>query len=127
AKEPWTPDWFALLLRARRALGDGWEVVVLTDRGLESAELFRHIRDHGGHPLMRVKAAGTFRPAGGARRYPMRCFAPRPGRPYAAGRGAYAPRPLGCRPLGSWGDRRAAPGVLPSRPAPRRGAARVGG
>src|SRR5262249_58581120 len=112
AKEPWTPDWFALLLRARRALGDGWEVVVLTDRGLESAELFRHIRDHGGHPLMRVKAAGTFRPAGGARRYPMRCFAPRPGRRYAAAGVAYAADPLDCTLLAAWRDGGAEPGLL---------------
>jgi hypothetical protein len=43
AKEPWNPHWFALLSRVADALDGGWEVVVLTDRGLESAELFRHI------------------------------------------------------------------------------------
>jgi len=112
AKEPWNPHWFALLTRARQALGDGWEVLVLTDRGLESAELFRHIRDHGWHPLMRVKAAGTFRPAGWTRRYSMRCFATQPGRRYAASGVAYAKDPLDCTLLAEWRDGCAEPWLL---------------
>lgn len=46
------------------ALGPGWQVAVLTDRGLESAALFRAITARGFHPLMRVQAVGTFRPEG---------------------------------------------------------------
>jgi hypothetical protein len=36
---------------------------VLTDRGLESPELFRAIVRLGWHPLMRAKRCGKFRPA----------------------------------------------------------------
>ena len=38
------------------ALGSGWQVLVLSDRGLESPDLFRTIVGLGWHPLMRVKA-----------------------------------------------------------------------
>jgi hypothetical protein len=96
AKEPWNPHWFALLRRVAAALGAGWEVVVLTDRGLESAELFRQIVSLGWHPLMRVKAAGTFRPAGWRRRYPLGAFAARPGQRFAGAGAAYARAPLPC-------------------------------
>src|SRR5262245_16439251 len=60
--EPWHPHWVELLGRLRAALGDGWQVLVLTDRGLESPRLFTAIAACGWHPLMRVKAAGQFRP-----------------------------------------------------------------
>jgi Transposase DDE domain len=79
-------------------------VVVLTDRGLESAELFRAICGHHWHPLMRVKGAGTFRPAGWSRRYPMRAFAVRPGQRFAMAGSAYAERPLPCTLLAEWRD-----------------------
>jgi DDE family transposase len=92
----WNAHWLALLDRLRAALGPGWEVVVLTDRGLESAELFRHVAGLGWHPLMRVKAAGTFRPAGWGRRYPMGWFAARPGQRFAMAGAAYAGGALPC-------------------------------
>jgi hypothetical protein len=96
APEAWNPHWFALLRRAAGALGDDWEVVVLTDRGLESAALFRQIVGLGWHPLMRVKAAGTFRPAGWVKRYPLGAFAARPGQRFAGVGTAYAREPLAC-------------------------------
>jgi hypothetical protein len=101
----WHPHWVALLGRVRAALGDGWQVVVLTDRGLESPALFRAIAGLGMHPLMRVKNAGTFRPAGWAKFYPLAGFARRDGDRFAAAGTAYAGarRPctlLACRAAG---------------------------
>ncbi len=80
----WHPHWVALLGRVTGLLGSGWEVVVLTDRGLESARLFREVVRHGWHPLMRVKAGGKFCPAGWHRFYPLGSFAAGPGQRFAA-------------------------------------------
>jgi hypothetical protein len=94
--DPWQPHWVRLLGRVGDALGCGWQVVVLTDRGLESAELFRAIVARGWHPLMRAKAAGTFRPDGWRRFVPLGAFAARPGTRFAAAGSAYRTAPLGC-------------------------------
>ena len=95
-KDPWNPHWVRLLDRVSAALGGGWTVLVLTDRGLESAELFRAITDRGFHPLMRVKAGGSFRPDGWHAFYPLSSFAAREGTRFAAVGTAYRTAPLGC-------------------------------
>ena len=48
-KGSWNDVWFDLLGRLKSALGDGWTVLVLTDRGLESPELFREVVRLGWH------------------------------------------------------------------------------
>jgi hypothetical protein len=63
-KDPWNPHWQTLLNQLKQAVPDDWTVIVLSDRGLESADLFRFIVDLGWHPLMRVKKGGKFRPKG---------------------------------------------------------------
>lgn len=95
-KDPWHPHWVAILGRVKAALGDGWTVLVLTDRGLESPALFREITGHGWHPVMRVKAGGKFRPAGWRRFYPLGAFAARPGDRFAAAGTAYTGERLPC-------------------------------
>src|SRR5262249_21232744 len=60
----WNAHGTDLVGRVRQALGDGGDVLVLTDRGLESRALVRAIVALGWHPLMRGKAAGHFRPTG---------------------------------------------------------------
>jgi len=103
-KAAWHPHWCDLLARLRQALGDDWQVLVLTDRGLESARLFEAIRGHGWHPLMRVKAAGKFRPAGWHKFYAFGTFAPRVGARFAAVGRAYktSTSPLECTFLAAW-------------------------
>jgi hypothetical protein len=95
-KEAWHPHWCALLERVRDTLGPGWEVVVLTDRGLESSRLFAAITALGLHPLMRVKAGGLFRPTGWHRFYRLGTFASHAGQRFAARGVAYASECLPC-------------------------------
>jgi len=95
-KEAWHPHWCALLQRVGNALGPDWEVVVLTDRGLESSRLFRAITEQGMHPLMRVKGGGMFRPAGWHRFYRLGSFAARAGQRFAAAGVAYRTERLPC-------------------------------
>lgn len=95
-KDKWNPHWIRLLDRVSAALGGGWTVLVLTDRGLESSDLFRAITGRGFHPLMRVKAGGSFRPDGWHAYDPLKSFAAREGSRFAAAGTAYRTAPLGC-------------------------------
>ena len=97
----WHPHWVALLTRVREALGDGWQVVVLTDRGLESPALFRAVVGLGMHPLMRIKGGATFRPAGWVKFYPVGWFASRDGDRFGMAGTAYATTRLPCTLLAS--------------------------
>jgi len=101
----WNAVWFDLLGRLREALGDGWSVLVLTDRGLESPALFREVVRLGWHPLMRVKAGGHFRPAGWHRGWRMGSFAAGVGRRWSGAGVAYPTgEGLACTLLADWED-----------------------
>jgi hypothetical protein len=99
----WNDHWQRLLGLLRAALGAGWQVVVLSDRGLESKELFEAIAALGWHPLMRVKQAGHFRPEGWAKSWALGQFAARRGSRWR-GRGVAWPGSsrLRCTLLACW-------------------------
>jgi hypothetical protein len=103
-KKCWNDVWCELLHTLQPAIGPEWTVAVLTDRGLESTRLFQEIVDVGWHPLMRVKAAGTFRPVGWMHWHKMAWFVPRVGDRFAAVGVAYksADGPLACTLLACW-------------------------
>jgi hypothetical protein len=112
--EAWHPHWCALLQWLRSALDADWTVVVLTDRGLESARLFTALVGVGWHPLMRVKAAGTFRPRGWKNWYRFGQLVPRVGQRFTAVGVAYksADEALACTLLGGWEAGHDAPWLL---------------
>jgi hypothetical protein len=99
----WNDHWRRLLGLLHQALGEGWQVLVLSDRGLESKDLFEAIKALGWHPLMRVKRAGHFRPDGWHRGWPLGRFAARPGARWR-GRGLAWPTGsrLSCTLLACW-------------------------
>ncbi len=102
-KGSWNAIWKQMLTRLHQELPPGFEVLVLTDRGLESAELFRTITTLGWHPLMRVKARGTFRPTGWKKRHKMKYFATSVGRRWAGEGVAYpTEHRLPCTLLAAW-------------------------
>jgi hypothetical protein len=105
-QDPWHPHWCQLPGRLRGEVGPDWTVVVLSDRGQESARLFQGIVAVGWHPLMRVKAAGTFRPCGWMHWYTFKSFTPHIGARFAAVGLAYktADEPLCCTLLACWGE-----------------------
>ena len=96
--------WRILLRHPKKAVPDDWLVIVLSDRGLESTELFAAIQTQGWHPLMRVKKGGKFRPKGWQRFYCfgelVRCVG---GNFYSAGR-AYTGQEMPCTLLACWQD-----------------------
>ena len=85
----WNPIWKTLLERVAAASGAGWEIYVFTDRGMESATLFRTICAAGAHPMMRVKAGNQFRPAGRSKARKMGRFAAKPDSRFASRGTAY--------------------------------------
>jgi hypothetical protein len=119
-KGEWHPHWCALLARLHQALDGDWQVVVLSDRGLESQRLFEASTALGWHPLMRVKAHGQFRPSGWRHFYPMAGFVPSVGRRFVARGEAYktaSPR-LACVLLACWEAGHAEPWLLLTDLAP---------
>lgn len=92
----WNPRWIELLRRVAAALGNGWQAVVLSDRGLESPDLFREIVGLGMHPLMRIKAGAKFRPSGWTKFYPVTGFVQRDGERFAMSGTAYSGTQLPC-------------------------------
>ena len=124
AKGSWNEHWKRLLGLLAAALGTGWQVLVLSDRGLESKDLFEAITKLGWHPLMRVKKAGHFRPAGWARSWPLGQFAAERGRRWY-GRGTAWPSSsrLACTLLACWEGENAEPWLLLTDLAPGSAAA----
>jgi hypothetical protein len=112
--ESWHDQWCLLLRCVQPALGPDWTVVVLTDRGLESARLFRAVVAVGWHPLMRAKAGGQFRPLGWVRWYSMGQLVPRVSSRFTASGLAYktADEPLACTLLACWDERHDEPWLL---------------
>jgi hypothetical protein len=104
-KGSWNDLWFDLLGKLKAALGDDWTVLVLTDRGLESADLFRAVVRLGWHPLMRVKAGGKFQPSTWQKGYFLNTFAREVGCQWSGEGVAYPTGDrLACTRLASWDE-----------------------
>lgn len=103
-KHAWRGEWLRLLRLLRPALPATWTVLVLADRGLYARWLFRRIVRLGWHPLLRVNAGGTFRPAGRARFVPLSSLTPQPGRCWSGRGTAFQAREsrLACTLLARW-------------------------
>lgn len=63
--EAWMPYWKPMLVRLRASVPRSVRVVVVTDRGLQSRDLFRQIAELGWHPVMRLTRLGSWRERGG--------------------------------------------------------------
>jgi hypothetical protein len=89
-KHAWRPEWLALLDLVAPALPAGW--------------LVRAIKDHHGHPCMRVNTGGTFHACGQARRRRLADFTPRVGSGFAGAGVACtgSDRRLACTLLACW-------------------------
>jgi len=119
--DAWHPHWCALLDCIQRGVRADWEVLVLTDRGLESPRLFERIVAHGWHPLMRVKQGSKFRPKGWYHFHRLSDFAGHVGARYAGVGRAYqtSPTPLDCTLLACWEPGHDEPWLLLTDLAPR--------
>jgi hypothetical protein len=112
--DAWHPYWCQLLQRVKDAVAADWQVVVLSDRGLESPRLFQEITGLGWHPLMRVKRGAKFQPQGWHGWYWLSSFAPQPGTRFAMAGRVYRNAPLGCTLLAVWDKGHSEPWLLVS-------------
>ncbi len=59
-KGSWRPHWERLLEKVAAAVPKEWKVIVMADRGLYAAWLFRAIQRLGWHPMLRVNETLSF-------------------------------------------------------------------
>jgi hypothetical protein len=62
--EAWEPHWERMLKALARSVPAGWQVLVLTDRGMYSPSLFHCLLRLHWHPFLRIRAQGCYRPIG---------------------------------------------------------------
>jgi Transposase DDE domain len=62
--EAWEPHWEHMLRTLADSVPGGWQVLVLTDRGMYSPSLFRCLVQLHWHPFLRIRAQGFYRPLG---------------------------------------------------------------
>jgi hypothetical protein len=60
----WEPHWERMLKQLAALVPPGWQVLVLTDRGMYSPRLFHCLVGLGWHPFLRIRAQGFWRPVG---------------------------------------------------------------
>ena len=110
----WMPHLLRLLRWLRPAVPPGMTVLVLADRGLWSPRLWKRIRQLGWHPVLRVRDAIRFQPAGQRRRVAARDLVPGPGHAWVGAGVAFKDRPA--RRAGTlvvmWGDGQRDPWVV---------------
>jgi hypothetical protein len=105
-KEAWRHHWLRMLRQLHPAIPRPWTVLVLADRGLYAAWLFRRIRRLGWHPFLRINSAAKFRPSGQNRWYWLRELVPNTGTRWR-GRGtafASAGCHVECTLVAWWGE-----------------------
>jgi hypothetical protein len=110
----WRREWLRMLRTLRPAIPPGWTVIVRADRGLYAGWLCRRIVRLGWPPCWRIKAGGTFRPAGSGRFAPLSTFAPHVGSRWRGTGTAFkrAPRQLPCTLLACWEEGSTAPWLI---------------
>jgi len=113
AKGSWNDHWQRLLGLLHQALGEGWQVLVLSERGLASKDLFEAITPRGWHPLMRVQKGGHFLPEGWTRSWALGQFVTRQKTRWR-GRGLAGPgrSRLPCTLLACWEEGHAEPWLI---------------
>jgi hypothetical protein len=62
--EAWEPHWERMLQELATLVPGGWQVLVLTDRGMYSPRLFHCLVGLAWHPFLRIRAQGFWRPIG---------------------------------------------------------------
>jgi Transposase DDE domain len=90
-RHAWKPEWIALLRLVQPLVPAGWNVIVMSDRGLYARWLFHQIVALGWHPLMRITSKSTFRKNGSRTAVPVTALVPKPGQRWK-GRGVAFPR-----------------------------------
>jgi hypothetical protein len=98
----WKDHWLALFQQLHGSVPAAWTVLVLADRGLYAAWLYRQIVSLGWRPYLRINAGGLFRPAGQPTFRPLATAAPSVGSAWSGRVTCFKTRPLQCTLLAAW-------------------------
>jgi hypothetical protein len=98
----WKDHWLALFQQLPGSVPAAWTVLVLADRGLYAAWLYRQIVSLGWRPYLRINAGGLFRPAGQPTFRPLATAAPSVGSAWSGRVTCFKTRPLQCTLLAAW-------------------------
>lgn len=98
----WKAHWLALFDQLHGSVPADWTVLVLADRGLYAAWLYRQIVSLGWHPYLRINAGGLFRPAGETTFRALHTAAPSVGSHWAGCVTCFKSHPLQCTLLAAW-------------------------
>jgi hypothetical protein len=85
----WRPYWEGLLATLEGVVPPDWKVIMMADRGLYAAWLYRAIQKLGWHPMLRVKEDLSFRATGEENFSPMGMQVKRRGRGWS-GKGEWS-------------------------------------
>lgn len=108
----WNPEWFKLLDLLAPAVNSDIQVLVFTDRGLYSPDLFRYIQKIGWHPFMRINRLGSFRASGKTSFYPIRELMPCKGTFWSSSGTAFKGNPIECTLFTFYGKQAQEPWVI---------------
>jgi hypothetical protein len=90
-RHAWKPEWIALLRLVHPFVPAGWNVIVMSDRGLYARWLYQEIVALDWHPLMRITRVGRFRKSGSRSDASVTALVRRPGQRWK-GRGTAFPK-----------------------------------
>jgi hypothetical protein len=98
----WKAHWLSLFQQLHGSVPAAWTVLVLADRGLYAAWLYRQIVSLGWHPYLRINASGLFRPASEQTFRPLTTVVPSVGSAWSGRVTCFKSRPLPCTLLAAW-------------------------
>jgi len=98
----WKTHWLTLFEQLHGSVPDDWIVLVLADRGLYAAWLYRQIVSLGWHPYLRINAGGLFRPTTQHAFRPLSTVVPSVGSAWSGRVFCFKSRPLTCTLLAAW-------------------------
>jgi hypothetical protein len=81
--EAWEPHWERMLEALAGHVPPGWQVLVLTDRGMYSPRLFGCLLRLHWHPFLRIRAQGFYRPDGSQNWLPLEELQPPSGQAWS--------------------------------------------
>ena len=108
----WRTHWLALLEQLYSSVPSGWTVVVLADRGLYAAWLYRQIVHLGWYPYLRINSGGSFRPLGQATFHPLTTVLPSVGATWSGSVTCFKRCSLACTLLATWIVLHTEPGLI---------------
>lgn len=111
-KGAWKPHWLALFERLSDAVPQDWTVIVLADRGLYAAWLYKAIVDLHWHPFLRINSRGKFHLVGDNQFQWLHTLFTEPGSEWSGRVICFTEHSLNCTLLLRWDDHYADPWLI---------------